>query len=46
MINLKENEIDYKTQGGWKIQLTMMINFKSSEDSDGIRTMHTKSNNI
>ena len=37
---------DYKTQGERKIQLTMIINFKSSKDSDEIRTMHTKSNNI
>ena len=38
--------IDYKTQGEWKSQLTMIINFISSKDSDEIRTMHTKSNNI
>ena len=38
--------IDYKTQGEWKIQLTMIINFISSKDSDEIRTMVTKSNNI
>ena len=37
---------DHKTQGGWKIQLTMTINFISSKVSDEIRTMHTKSNNI
>ena len=28
--------IDYKTQGEQKIQLTMIINFMSSEDFDGI----------
>ena len=38
--------IDYKTQGEWKIQLTMVINFISSKDSNEIRTMRTKSNNI
>ena len=38
--------IDYKTQGEWKIQLSMTINFVSSKDSDEIRTMHTKSDNI
>ena len=27
-------------------QLTMAINFISSKDSDEIRTMHTKSNNV
>ena len=37
---------DHKTQGGWKIQLTMTINSISSKISDEIRTMHTKSNNI
>ena len=38
--------IDYKTQGEWKIQLTLIINFISSKDSNEIRTMRTKSNNI
>ena len=37
---------EYETQGKCKIQLTMTINFISSKDSDEIRTMHTKSNNI
>ena len=37
---------DHKTQGEWKIQLTMAINFISSKDSDGIHTMNAKSNNI
>ena len=42
-----DNEvIDYKTEGEWKIHLTMRINFISSKDSDEIRTMHTTSNNI
>ena len=40
--------IDYETNlGAWKIQLTMTINFVSSKDeSDEIRTMNTKSDNI
>ena len=39
--------INYRSHREWKIQLTMVINFKSSKDSDEIRTtMHTKSNNI
>ena len=37
---------DYKTEGEWKIQLTVEINFISPEDSDEIRIMHTKSDNI
>ena len=38
--------IDYKTQGEQKIQLTIIINFISSNDSDETCTMHTKSNKI
>ena len=40
--------IDYETTlREWKIQLTMTINFVSSKyDSDEIRTMHTKIDNI
>ena len=37
---------NYKTQGEWKIQLTMSINFISSKDFDETRTIHTKSDNI
>ena len=38
---------DHKIQGEWKIQLTMAINIVSSKrDSDEIRTMRTKSDNI
>ena len=37
---------DHKTQGEWKIQLTMLINIISSEDFDETCTMHTKSDNI
>ena len=35
-----------KTSSEWNIQLTMTINFTSSKDSDGTRTMHTRSNNV
>ena len=38
--------IGYKTQGEWKIQLTMSIIFISSKDSDKICNLHTRSNNI
>ena len=38
--------ISYKTPGEWKIQLSMTVNFVSSEDSSKIRTMLTKSDNI
>ena len=37
---------NHKTQGEWKIHLTMAINFISSKDSDETRPMHTKSGNI
>ena len=37
---------DHKTQGEWKIQLTMSINFMSSKGSQETRTMHTKSHNV
>ena len=37
---------DHKTQGEWKIQLTIAINFFSSTDSKETCTMHLKSNNI
>ena len=54
IIKLKENGkfihvlevINYKTQGEWKIQLTMIINFIFSKDPDEIHTVRTKSNNI
>ena len=35
---------DHKTQGEWKIQLTVAITFLSSKDTNKTRTMH--SNNI
>ena len=38
--------IDCKTHGEWKIQLTMIISFMSSEDSDEIRTMHANIKNV
>ena len=38
---------DNKTQGEWKIHLTMAINFISSKEGcDETLTMHPKSNNI
>ena len=37
---------DHKTQGKWKIQLTMSINFFSSEDSEEVRSMYNPSDNI
>ena len=43
---LSDMIIDYKTQGEWKIQLTMSINFISSIDSDETRNLHSKSINI
>ena len=43
---LSDMIIDYKTQGEWKIQLTMSISFISSNDSDETHNLHTKSNNI
>ena len=44
--HLRDITNDHKAQGEWKIQLTMIINFISSRDSDEIRTMYTKSNDI
>ena len=38
--------IDHKTSAECKIQLTMLINFMSSNDSEETRTMHTKSQNV
>ena len=35
--------VDYETEGEWKIQLPMEINFVSSKGSDEIRIIHTKS---
>ena len=37
---------DYKTQGEWKIHLTMVINFFSSKDSEETCTTYSKSDNI
>ena len=33
--------IEHKIQSEWKLQLTMAINFISSEDSDETCTIHT-----
>ena len=35
-----------ETSSEWKIELTMAINFFSSEDFDKTGTMHAKSNNV
>ena len=37
---------DHKTQGEWKIQLSIRYNFMSSKDFDEARTMHTISDYI
>ena len=37
---------EHETEGKWKIQLTMAINSISSKDSNGTRTIHSKSNTI
>ena len=37
---------DHKTQGEWKIKLTMKINFFSSKDSAETRTMYSLSDNM
>ena len=44
--NLNDIINDHKTQGKWKIHLTMAISFISSKDSDETRTMHKKIDNI
>ena len=36
----------YKTQGEWKIHLTMAISFFSSKNSEETCTMYSKSDNI
>ena len=36
----------HKTQGEWKIQFKISINFMSFEDSKESRAKYTKSNNI
>ena len=38
--------IDYQTQGEWKIQLTMLINFMSYKDSEETPTLDTKNHNV
>ena len=37
---------DHKTQGEWKIKLTMTINFFSSKDYNETHTMYSPSDNI
>ena len=43
---LSDMMTDYKTQGEWKIQLTLSINFISSNGSDETRNLRSKSDNI
>ena len=47
-INKIKNNIitDYKTEGEWKSQLTMAINFISCKDSNETRIVHTNIDNI
>ena len=46
-VHSRDKVTNYESQfGEWKIQLTMQINFISSKNSEEIRTMSTKSNNI
>ena len=42
---LRDMTGNHKPHGEWKIQLSMIINFISSLDTDEFRTMHTKSDN-
>ena len=37
---------NHKTQGEWKIQLTLAINFLSPKDFKETRTMHSNSDNM
>ena len=37
---------DYKTQGEWKLHLTIAINFFYSKYSEKTHTLHSKSDNI
>ena len=43
---LSDIKNDHKTQGEWKIHLTVAINFSSSKVSEDFRIMHSKSGNI
>ena len=40
--NLSDMINDLKTQGEWKIELTMDVNYMPSKDSKETRTMHKK----
>ena len=37
---------NHKSQDGWRTHLSMVANFISSKDSNGIRTIYTESDNI
>ena len=43
---LSDMRNDHQTQGEWKIELKMVINFFSSKDSKETRTIHSKDNII
>ena len=45
-VHSENTVIQCKTQEEWKIQLSMVINFISSKDSDEILIIRAKSNNI
>ena len=44
--HLSDIKNDHKTEGEWKIKLTMAINFVSSIDSEETHTMYSPSDNI
>ena len=43
---LSDTILNHKNEKEWKIQLSVVINFISSKDSDEIHTIYTKSDNI
>ena len=42
---LSDTILNHKNEKEWKIQLSVVINFISSKDSDEIHTIYTKSDN-
>ena len=43
---LSDTILNHKNEKEWKIQLSVVINFISSKDSDEIHTIYTKSDDI
>ena len=43
---LSDTILNHKNEKEWKIQLSVVINFISSKDSDEIHTIYTKSDTI